>query len=62
MIDGQDFILGDTFLRNAYAVFNYGSLVGQSNAPFIQIMNVRSNAFSSNIFITLLTNQRRIDD
>ena len=41
VIDGQDFLLGDSFLRNVYAVFDYGSFVGRNNTPFIQLLNVR---------------------
>lgn len=39
-IDGQDFLLGDSFFRNVYALFNYGAFIGQDHAPFVQLLSV----------------------
>ncbi|OBZ78594.1 Aspartic protease [Grifola frondosa] len=38
---GQDFLLGDTFLRNVYAVYDFGRLVTVGDTdPFVQILSV----------------------
>ncbi|OBZ76478.1 Aspartic protease [Grifola frondosa] len=38
---GQDFLLGDSFLRNVYSVFNFGSLArAEDGAPYLQILSV----------------------
>ena len=39
--DVNDFILGDSFLRNAYVLFDFGTDVEAFNTPFIQILPVR---------------------
>ena len=36
-----DMILGDAFLRNAYVLFDFGTIANASNAPFVQILPVR---------------------
>lgn len=38
---GFDFILGDAFLRNTYALFNYGNWTDTSdNMPYVQLLSV----------------------
>ena len=38
---GMDFILGDSFLRNAYTLFDYGNWTNNSaSAPFVQLLSV----------------------
>lgn len=39
---GVDFILGDSFLRNAYALFNFGNWTNSSSEqmPYIQLLSV----------------------
>lgn len=39
--DGNDITLGDTFLRNVYQLYDYGSFVGASGTPIIQLLSVR---------------------
>ncbi len=38
----EDLLLGDTFLRNVYSLFDFGSFItGNTNTPFIQLLSVR---------------------
>lgn len=40
-------ILGDTFLRNAYALFNYGNWTrADDGAPYMQLLSVRPLSLS----------------
>ena len=44
--DSEDFLLGDSFLRNVYTVFNYGSFFNESSSPSIQLLSVSSSRHS----------------
>ncbi|THH09569.1 hypothetical protein EW145_g1912 [Phellinidium pouzarii] len=34
----EDFLLGDSFLRNVYSLYDYGSFFNESASPFIQLL------------------------
>ncbi|TDL13669.1 acid protease, partial [Rickenella mellea] len=35
----EDFLLGDTFLRNVYSLFDYGSFISGTTPPFVQLLS-----------------------
>ncbi|KAL5531426.1 hypothetical protein ACEPAG_4303 [Sanghuangporus baumii] len=35
----EDFLLGDSFMRNVYAVFNFGSFINGTSSPTIQLLS-----------------------
>ncbi|KAH8110313.1 aspartic peptidase domain-containing protein [Phellopilus nigrolimitatus] len=49
----EDFLLGDSFLRNVYSLFSYGSFLSGSASPYIQLLNVRSFLFLDIHFLRL---------
>ena len=57
--DTQDFLLGDTFMRNVYTVFNFGEFVSGSDTPTLQFLSVRPSTclclvlWSYSIFLIL---------
>ena len=38
----EDFLLGDSFLRNVYSLYDYGSFLNESTTPYIQLLSVRA--------------------
>ncbi|KAI0349533.1 acid protease [Trametes cingulata] len=49
VFQGFDVILGDTFLRNVYASFNYGTRNGNNfNAPFVQMVSTTPDLNQAN--------------
>ena len=36
----EDLLLGDSFLRNVYSVFDYGSFFNETSKPYIQLLSV----------------------
>jgi len=53
--NAEDMILGDSFLRNVYAVFNYGDFIDNSTTalPFIQLLSKTDQAQAFGEFETL---------
>jgi len=52
--DGQDFLLGDAFLRNVYALFNFGNFTNSSaGPPYIQLLSMTDPAKAAQEFDTL---------
>lgn len=43
----EDFLLGDSFLRNVYSLYDYGAFLNESSTPFIQLLSVRFSSLSS---------------
>ncbi|KDQ59305.1 hypothetical protein JAAARDRAFT_192815 [Jaapia argillacea MUCL 33604] len=64
-VDDLDIILGDVFLRNAYALFDYGNWATPgSNDPFMQILSVTNQAQAWNDFdaaSTVLLNSMKVN-
>jgi hypothetical protein len=47
-----DFTLGDSFLRNVYSLYDFGSWTSVADsAPFMRLLSVRSHPFSSSSVI-----------
>lgn len=49
----EDLLLGDSFLRNVYSLYNFGQFVGETDAPFIQLLSVTDAGSASAEFNTL---------
>jgi len=50
----EDFLLGDSFLRNVYSLFDFGSFISNSSsAPFIQLLSTTNAAQAASEFNTL---------
>lgn len=37
--NSEDFLIGDSFLRNVYSLYDYGSFLNESTTPFIQLLS-----------------------
>lgn len=38
--NSEDLLIGDSFLRNVYSLYDYGSFLNESTTPFIQLLSV----------------------
>ena len=39
--NSEDFLLGDSFLRNVYSLYDFGAFFNESSTPFVQLLSVR---------------------
>lgn len=50
----EDLLLGDSFLRNVYSLYDYGSFLNESSTPYIQLLSVRASPLSPCSLLTSL--------
>ncbi|TDL18821.1 acid protease [Rickenella mellea] len=49
----EDFVLGDSFLRNVYTLYDFGSFISGTTAPFIQLLSTTNVSTADSEFQTL---------
>ena len=49
----EDFLLGDSFLRNVYQLYSYGSFASGSQTPYIQLLSTTDPTSAANEFNSL---------
>jgi hypothetical protein len=52
--DSEDLLIGDSFLRNVYSLFDFGSFTGNgTTTPFVQMVGLTDAQAASAEFVTL---------
>ena len=49
--NSEDFLIGDSFLRNVYSLYDFGAFLNESTTPFIQLLSV-SLSFTFDLFFS----------